>query len=392
MGLETAFPQAATSVALIGVQGFGRSYLRILHELENTGQIRFVAGSDLMPEASGELPGHASFHSDHREMLAEREPDVTIVATPPHTHFQIARDAIEAGSDVLLEKPPVVSIGQHLDLMELCRRRGRICQVGFQGLASAAIQRLLEVAAADRLGEITDISVTARWIRLDRYYERSAWAGRRERDGVVVADGVATNPLAHPVMNALRIAQAEDPHAQPVQLDVEAYRCRDIATDDTASIRLHMSNGKHVHVAVTLCAETLADPRVIVRGTTTDAVLADTATSVYVGGIREHVPAERGQPLHNLLSHRRDPARVTLLAPLGQTLAFTAFLEGMMNSGPPHRLAPEFLDERDEEGSRRVILRGIDAVIAEAGRRPALFSEVGTPWAVPPVSVPLATS
>jgi hypothetical protein len=157
---------------------------------------------------------------------------------------------LEAGSDVLLEKPPVVSTAQHDALMAACRRHNRVCQVGFQNMAGAPMQRLLELISAGRLGTVRDIVVTGAWIRRDGYYARSPWAGRRMLDEMVVADGAATNPFAHAVMNALAIAGAVDPDGTPVGLDVESYRCRNIATDDTVSalVRIAQMHGSSVRV------------------------------------------------------------------------------------------------------------------------------------------------
>ncbi|WP_165368022.1 Gfo/Idh/MocA family protein, partial [Phytoactinopolyspora endophytica] len=222
---------ATAKVALIGVRGFGRTYLEPLNRLAAKGEVRFVGGCDLNPDSGADLPGDTAFYTDHRAMLEDCRPEVTIVATPPHTHFQLAMDAVGAGSDVLLEKPPVVSVTQHQQLLAACRRSGRLCQVGFQAMAGEPMQRLLGIVARGEIGEVTDIAVTGQWIRLDEYYGRSGWAGHRVLDGVVVADGASTNPFAHPVMNALAVAQADDPAAKPVTLEVESYRCRDIATD-----------------------------------------------------------------------------------------------------------------------------------------------------------------
>ncbi|NED99499.1 Gfo/Idh/MocA family protein [Phytoactinopolyspora halotolerans] len=380
---------AGTVVALIGVRGFGRTYLGPLENLVAREEARFAGGCDINPEAGADLPAGTVFYDDHKKMLESCHPDITIVATPPHTHFQLAVDALEVGSDVLLEKPPVVSTSQHARLAAAVRSSGRLCQVGFQAMAGEPMQRLLALVADGAIGAVTDIAVTGQWIRLDEYYRRSPWAGHRHLDGIVVADGVSTNPFAHPVMNALAVAQADDPEATPVALEVESYRCRDIATDDTVSARVHLSNGKRIHIALTLCAEEIVEPVVTVHATGGVARLGNTGTTLTIDGVVQDVSAERGRPLDNLLAHRRDPERAPLMVSLERTAAFTAYLEGMLNSPAPLRVPSEFLRQRPEEGSRRVILTGINQAISTAGEELALFSELGLKWARPPASVPL---
>src|SRR5690606_19671393 len=196
-------------------------------------EITFVAGCDVDRVEEAELPSGVARYSHHREMLAEIKPDITTIATPPHTHFRLAADAIRAGSDVLVEKPPVVSLEQHRELLALAAEHGRLCQVGFQSLTSPALARLLDAVAAGRLGRVTRISATGAWIRTDTYHARSPWAGRRRIGDVAVADGAATNPFAHAVMNALVVADAVAPGESLTSLEAEAYRCRNIETDDT---------------------------------------------------------------------------------------------------------------------------------------------------------------
>jgi predicted dehydrogenase len=382
----------SATVALIGVRGYGSSYLESLAAHSAAGTVSFVAGCDINPDAASDLPEGTAFFTDHRAMLARTRPDVTIVASPPHTHFEMAKDAIEAGSDIMLEKPPVVSVGQHDELIRLIQAHGRTCQVGFQGLTAEPVIRLLDLAAAGDLGEVGDITVTGKWIRLDRYYQRSRWAGHRELDGVVVPPRVGPKPPGEPQLKAQAVGPAAAPSAVAGFEEVEGYKCRGIATDDTLSARVHLNNGKRIHIALTLCAERHEWPVVTVYGAGAVAELAETATVLRVDGEQLDLSPDRGRPFDNLLAHRRDPGTVPLRASLQRTAAFTAFLEGMLNSGDVRRVDPEFLEERDEDGTRRVILSGINAAVAEAARQRALFSELGLPWARPGVSVPLGTA
>ncbi|NDL56162.1 Gfo/Idh/MocA family protein [Phytoactinopolyspora mesophila] len=380
----------ATTVALIGVRGFGQKYMELLTSPARAEHVRMVSGCDIAPDAAADLPPQVPFYTDFRAMLRECPADVVIVATPPHQHFEMARSALEAGSDVLMEKPPVVSSAEHTALLDVCRSRHRVCQIGFQNLVGAPMQRLLQLTAEGRLGEIRDIAVTGAWIRRDSYYRRSRWAGHRTLDGVVVADGAATNPFAHAVMNALAIAEAADPGAVPVRMEVESYRCRDIATDDTISARLDLSGGQRIHIALTLCAEEFADPVVTVHGTGAVAELGATATTLSVDGAPVELPADRGEPLDNLLAHLREGS--PLLVPLTRTAAFTSFVESMVTSAPPHPVPADALEvHADDDGQdRRVVLRGINDVIAESGSEAKLFSEIGVPWAQPPEAIRLA--
>ena len=127
-------------VALVGIHGHGSWHLRRLDALDRAGRIRLAALCDRRrptAEELAEIGTTPTCFTDHRAMLDAVAPDVAVIATPPHTHLAIASDAVLAGSDVLLEKPPVTSPAEHQALAELLAGAGRACQVGFQHLGSA---------------------------------------------------------------------------------------------------------------------------------------------------------------------------------------------------------------------------------------------------------------
>ncbi|MGC9664973.1 Gfo/Idh/MocA family protein [Planosporangium sp. 12N6] len=370
-------------VALIGVHGHGVAHLRTLEALRTAGVARTVALCDVRPIPADQVPADAVGYTDHREMLAGARPDVTIVCTPPHTHLPIALDAARAGSDLLLEKPPVVALAEQRVLAQALAATGRRCQVGFQSLGSGALAALLDAVAAGGLGTLTRITATAAWIRDDAYYARARWAGHRHLDGRVVADGALTNPFAHAVMNCLAVAAAADPGTTPVRVETELYRCRPIATDDTSCLRVTTSRGPGFLVAVTLCAEKFAPPRVVVTGTRGRAVLDYADDRLWLPGDVDPRPVPDRVPLlANLVAHRADPAGVPLLAPLARVAPFTAVLEAVLRSPDPVAVDEAYLRAVPEGGSRRVVLSGVNDAVEAAGRTGATFSELGAAWAV----------
>ncbi|MFD0823924.1 Gfo/Idh/MocA family protein, partial [Micromonospora zhanjiangensis] len=153
-------------VALIGANGHGLHHRRNLTRLAAQGVVEPVALCDVRPV---EEPGDVPVFTDHRALLAETRPDVVIVCTPPHTHLEIALDAVAAGADLLLEKPPVSSLVEHDVLLAALDEHGRAGQVGFQALGSAALPDLV---AAARHAAPASVGVAAfgSWWRPDSYW------------------------------------------------------------------------------------------------------------------------------------------------------------------------------------------------------------------------------
>jgi predicted dehydrogenase len=376
-----------STVALIGANGHGLWHRRAIARLQESGRVRLVGLCDLQPiepAPGAEVPDGARLFTDHRELLRAVGPDVAVICTPPHTHPGIAMDALRAGCDVLLEKPPVLSLAEHHALAAVLDETGRACQVGFQALGSAALARLVGTIGAGRLGTVTAIGVSGSWQRDDAYYQRSPWAGRRSLNGRPVLDGALANPFAHALMQALAIARASTDKWDPQTVEVERYRARPIEVDDTTCLRLTLASGLPVTLAVTLCGEDIIAGEITVDGTGGRAVLEYPTDRLQLPG--EPGPREvpgRVSLLENLLDHRADRS-VPLVAPLPTTEPFTAVLAAVQAAPEPARIAESWLTVSGAAPARQVTVVGVNEAIQRAVQHRALFSELSVPWAAAP--------
>jgi predicted dehydrogenase len=91
---------------------------------------------------------------DYREVLAMKDLDAVIVATPDHWHTQITVDALEAGKDVYCEKPLVHSVEEGARVLAAEKKTGRILQVGSQGVSSIVSDKARELFASGALGQV----------------------------------------------------------------------------------------------------------------------------------------------------------------------------------------------------------------------------------------------
>lgn len=332
-------------IALVGVHGFGTHHLRNLERLSDQGKVDLVAVADPPnpPPAPGDLPATTAVHTNLDELLAgEHRPDVIIVATPIQTHAPLALSVLAAKADLYLEKPPVASMSDFLRLQEAAGQAGRSVQIGFQSLGSralAALERLAGEESSEELPSIGNlkggITATGRWVRDRAYYKRSRWAGKRSLDGVDVVDGVATNPLAHAIATALRIAGAREAK-DLASVETDLYRANDIEADDTSVIRLRTIGGLPITCALTLCATESVEPYVTLHGTEGSAVFHYTEDRVTVhtaAGETSHTFG-RDDLTENLLQHLSEGT--PLLSPLDHSGAFMRVLEAIRTARHPH--------------------------------------------------------
>ena len=123
----------------------------------------------------------ARVYTDYKQMLAEVKPDAVHICTPHFLHFPMAKDALEAGCHVFLEKPVCVSEEEITRLTEVARASGKYLNICFQN-------RFLPIhREAYRLVEEWGGAQSARamvtWKRDGAYYTASEWRGRHATEG-----------------------------------------------------------------------------------------------------------------------------------------------------------------------------------------------------------------
>lgn len=377
--------QAPVRLALLGTRGFGAVYLRALEGPRAEGRVDLVGVVDVLePEPDVDAPWFPSLTALLEELEPQRRPQIVIIATPIPSHAPLALEAIAAGCDVMLEKPPVSSLADHRTLLAAAESAGRTVQVGFQARGGGGIDRLRQLMADGELGPVRAVTAYGAWTRDLAYYARSPWAGLRRRGDVRIADGVATNPLAHAVHAALTVAGMlrEQDVARVI---TELRHAHDIEADDTAFLRVDpvADDAPPVLAALTTTAPEQSDPWIEVVGERGRARLFYTDDRAEIA-IQDQEPRsetyERVAPLENLMAHLADPS-VALLCPLADTSAFTAVLEATQSVPDPRPIAPEHIAWQGEGPAAHPVVQDVEHWMARALEEGRPYSEIGAPWA-----------
>ncbi|MFE4543953.1 DUF6807 family protein [Arthrobacter sp. NPDC056727] len=370
-------------VALIGVHGFGAIHLKNLERLQQAGTVELVAVADPNPPSPGALPDTTAVHADLQSLLAgNHSPDVVIVATPIQTHAPLALATLASGADLYLEKPPVASLADFRQLQEAAEASGRSVQIGFQSLGSQGLAAIDKLLNDGTIGTLQGIGATGRWVRDRAYYKRSRWAGKRRMDGVDVVDGVATNPLAHAIATALRIAGARTVE-DVASVETDLYRANDIESDDTSVIRIRTAAGLPITCALTLCAAESVEPYITLQGSTGTAVFHYTGDRLHISNAdgEETLDFGRDDLTENLLEHLAGGKELT--SALNDSGAFMLVLEAVRTAEPPAPISPAHVLWQGEGDAARAVIPGIEDALERAVRAHATFSELALPWARP---------
>jgi predicted dehydrogenase len=128
---------AVIRTAVIGVGYLGRFHAQKYAALEQSVLVG-VADPDTRARTEVAAQLQVPAFADHRELLGRV--DAVSIVTPTQSHFAIAKEFLEAGCDVLLEKPMTASIEEGASLIEIARRGKRILQVGHLERFNAVVQ------------------------------------------------------------------------------------------------------------------------------------------------------------------------------------------------------------------------------------------------------------
>jgi predicted dehydrogenase len=130
-------------VAVVGAGAFGRNHARVYHELEQQGEaVHLAAIVDADParaEAVAREFNTRAFGSLD-QLLAWNQIQAASIAVPTRDHLGVAHALIEAGIDVLVEKPIASTLAEANELVQLAAQHRRIAQVGHLERFNAAVR------------------------------------------------------------------------------------------------------------------------------------------------------------------------------------------------------------------------------------------------------------
>ncbi len=179
--LEPLFAQTTTAaprspndniqLALIGAGIQGQGDTRFALQVPGVKLVAVADCYDGRLTHAKELWGADLFTTrDYREILARKDVDAVLIATPDHWHKQAAVDAMRAGKDVYLEKPMIHLYPDGPAIIDAARSSNRIIQVGSQRVSSIVYAKAKELLASGAIGKLNMVS--ARW---DRNSSIGAW-------------------------------------------------------------------------------------------------------------------------------------------------------------------------------------------------------------------------
>ncbi|HEY2505871.1 MAG TPA: Gfo/Idh/MocA family oxidoreductase [Streptosporangiaceae bacterium] len=174
---------APIRVAIAGTGGIARVHIEALRALSD--QATVVAATDIDTDRASAFcarHGISERYGTLADLLADARPDLVHICTPPGAHASQALSCLRAGSSVLVEKPPALSLHELSLIAAAERERGPWFATVFQHRFGSGAQRLKSLADSGCLGRPLLALCNTTWFRDQAYFDEP-WRGRWDTEG-----------------------------------------------------------------------------------------------------------------------------------------------------------------------------------------------------------------
>jgi predicted dehydrogenase len=165
------------------------------------------------------------------KLFEKNKPDGVILATPNQLHLAHAKECMDAGVPMLLEKPITVTVSEAEELVAYQEETTAVILIGHHRAHSPIMAKAKEVVESGKLGKLVAVMGSALFVKPDHYFDDGPW--RRE-----MGAGPILLNMIHEVHN-LRMLCGEIASIQAIT----SHAVRGFAVEDTVAINLRFLNG-----------------------------------------------------------------------------------------------------------------------------------------------------
>jgi predicted dehydrogenase len=145
-----------TRIGVIGTGYLGRLHARVLTEIPEAQVVGFVEPNDAI---AADVEGTLNIRRFPTIGALAKEIECAVVATPTTTHAEVAQQLLEAGCDVMIEKPITATVDEARKLIALAAAKRRIVQVGHVERYNPAIAAVADIVRGSRYFEAERLGV-----------------------------------------------------------------------------------------------------------------------------------------------------------------------------------------------------------------------------------------
>lgn len=170
-------------IAIIGAGVIGNVHARLIAGLGDTAKLAAVVDIDRSRAETLATRYGVPAYSSAAEAYAAEKLDLASVCTPSAYHAPVAVEALEAGLNVIIEKPIDVTMAAADAIVAAEKKSGRTVSVISQRRFQPVATYIHEAIARGELGRVTSGTVESAFFRSQAYYESGDWRGTIAIDG-----------------------------------------------------------------------------------------------------------------------------------------------------------------------------------------------------------------
>jgi predicted dehydrogenase len=163
-----------TQIGVVGLNYWGPNLVRNFDELADLTWLCDLSEEHLAPIA-GRYP-NAQATQSFGDLLADDALDAVVIATPVPTHYALAKQALEAGKHVFVEKPPAMHAAEMDELVQIAADRDLVLMPGHLLLYHPGVAKLKELIDSGELGDVLCVYGNRVNLGIVRSNENALWS------------------------------------------------------------------------------------------------------------------------------------------------------------------------------------------------------------------------
>lgn len=180
--MENSKSKKRIGYAVLGL-GIGMAHADAAYASENADLVAVCDINEERLQKAKEAYSGVTLYRDFEQLLLDERVDIVSVCLPSAMHADYAVRCMEAGKNVLVEKPLDITPERAERIEQTRLRTGKICGVVHQNRFNADMYPIRDAVTSGRIGRLLLGTFDVKWYREQSYYDRGGWRGTWEMDG-----------------------------------------------------------------------------------------------------------------------------------------------------------------------------------------------------------------
>lgn len=236
---------------IIGASFARAAYLPALRHVPGAEVVAIASNRLESARSTGEAFGVPNAYDDWRQMLDKHQFDAVLIATPTATHAPMTLAALDAGANVVCEKPTAMNAGEAETMLKRAEVLGRVHMIDHELRFNPNRQRVAELIADGSLGEIRHVNIAnigASWADPASRAKGDWWSLAEQGGGRLGANGSHQVDMLRWWLGPIAAVMGEALTMVPNRRDKATGESWTATADDVAYFTLAMASGARAQV------------------------------------------------------------------------------------------------------------------------------------------------